>query len=138
MFTSTWVLVPLKALAWGLALLACGCSKPDSGPSEERNKSMDSSAPAACGRIVFAIGEAEDRVSIGIVDASGGAITTLAEAEVSMFPSALAPDARSVLALRSEPTPSGKTSDRLGLVGLEAGAEPRLFGPSGAALRNPS
>nr|WP_255216685.1 LpqB family beta-propeller domain-containing protein [Pseudenhygromyxa sp. WMMC2535] len=54
------------------------------------------------------------------------------------FPAEVSPDGRSLLVLSAFALPEGKSSDRFALVELDSAADPKLVGPEGASLRNPS
>jgi TolB protein len=140
----------LAKLALLTVVVGGACSKTDereqqgaAGPSGERAVApADAAAPEPCGRVVFAAGDAETRVEARILDVAGGASQPLLAPGgegSSIYPAAVSPDGRTVLVLRSESLPEGKSRDRFGLVELATlPAEPSWIGPEGAMLRNPA
>ncbi|MFV8754089.1 LpqB family beta-propeller domain-containing protein [Nannocystaceae bacterium ST9] len=135
------------AVAAMVLLLGCGRSSSDDPPAPELASAepvgpVEPVEPAACGRIVFVTELDHERHRMQIVAAAGGPITpvttTPPELELSEFPAAITPDARSLLVLASRMQPDGITRDEFGLLDLAAlpGA-PQPIGPQ-AQLRNPS
>ncbi|KIG14488.1 tolB protein precursor protein [Enhygromyxa salina] len=147
----------LVMLALLTAWVGSACFKPSADqPGAQAAAKADAGKPGSpveqpeteelCGRVLFVASSADHHGpdQIWQVPAAGGPSTQLLRSGASVFPAAISPDARSLLVLRSEPQPDGKTHDRFGLLALtgEADAGPAALaaaiGPKDAGLRNPS